>query len=523
MGKKKSRSKPQDLVSLEATAHKLQSLLTAPDYMGFVQSGSLQGVREKLVRINFMTIRNVVDRIPLLNAIINAQIDHVRQFCHYTIEKNTPGFTLVKADGSKVEESDEAIRKQLVEFIEQTGFNYDDQREDDYSDYAAMFTREVLVIDQIATEIQRNRKGESVAFWLLDGSYIKRVNPNNSRFNKNVRYVQQIEDKIYNQYTSEDLIFDYKNMRADLRFRGYGYSITEQCIDLITTLLFGYNYVRDQLLRDRIPKGFLQVMGDIGQTQLDSIRRYWYAAMSGAGGQWNIPILPSGKDGVGIDFKAMGQSNRDMEYHKLMMFLSSVVAAVAGMDLAELGIKADDSQAIIGESSKGRTDTSRSRWLRALLMFLEQHTNKVLRKVTTDWRLQFVGIDREDELNKANIRKAELESRLTINELRKQAGDPPLEGEGYDYCNHILNPQAIQLIMADKQNAMAGDIGGDGAPGEGDGMFDDEFQDPSTWDPDNEDTGDGEDKESVYDDEFQDPKDFMKSRPEEKVVRIIIQ
>ena len=522
--KKRTQQRPSDLVTVEASVKKLSSLLTMPEMMGYVQSGNLQGVREKLVRINFRTIRDVVDRIPLLNAIINAETDHVRQYCQYTKEKNRPGFTFIKSNGEEITEADEETIKNLIEFIEQTGFFYDDQREDDFSDYAALFTRETLVIDQIATEIQYNRKGEAIAFWLLDAAYIKRVNPESSKFGKNVRFIQQIDNTIYNEYTSDDLLFDYKNMRADLRYRGWGYSLTEQCIDMITTLLFGYNYLRDQLLRDRVPRGFISVMGDVGQTQLDSIRRYWYNAMSGAGGQWNLPILPSGKDGVGIDFKLLGQSNKDMEYHKLMMFLSSVVAAVAGMDLAELGIKTDDSQSIIGENSKGRVDASRSRWLVAQLAFLEQHLNKILRKLTKDFKLKFVGVTKEDEQAQEQIRKTSLETRLTINEIRKSVGDPEIEA---DWANVVLNPQAIQMIMADKNAQMQQDMSG-GEEGGGD-IFSDDFQDPRTFDPGDDDGDDDGDGDSPYSDDFQDPKtfdpgeDMSKSVDSEKVIRIVIE
>lgn len=523
MAKKRNRdNKPNDFVTVEASVKRLQSLLTAPPMSQFVQSGNLQGVREKLVRINFMTIRNVVDRIPLLNAIINAQTDHIRQYCAFAQEDTQPGFKFIKSNGEEVTENDTEQIKALTEFVEQTGFEYDDDREDDLSDYAAMFTRETLTIDQIATELQRNRKGEVCGFWLLDGSTIKRVNQDDKKFSRNIRYVQQIENKIFNEYTADNLIFDYKNLRADLRFRGWGYSITEQCIDLITTLLFGYNYVRDQLLRDRMPKGFIQVMGDVGQPQLDSIRRYWYAAMSGAGGAWNIPILPSGKDGVGIDFKTMGQSNRDMEYHKLMMFLSSVVASVTGMDLAELGIKADDSTAIIGESSKARVETSQKRWLRSQLAYLEQHLNKVIRKVSGEWKLKFTGIEREDEMQKEQMRKVALETRMTINEIREQVGDEPIDEP---WANVILNPQAIQMIMAQMNQQMSEGAEGGEPGGEEGGEFNEDFQDPETWEPGDESDDDNEDEESPFNEDFEDPKEFMKSRrsgKEEKVIRIVV-
>ena len=83
-------------------------------------------------------------------------------------------------------------------------------------------------------------------------------------------------------------------------------------------------------------------MGDAGKPQLDAIRNYWYAAMSGAGGSWNIPIVPSGKEGVGIDFKLLGHNNKDMEYHKMMLFLSSMIAAVFSIDLMVYYVKVSE-------------------------------------------------------------------------------------------------------------------------------------------------------------------------------------
>lgn len=436
------------MVNLDSTLKQLQTQLTDPRIHRWLWSGA-QGVRERLLKIDFDVLRNVVDKIPLINAIINARIDQVMPFCHYETDEQQQGFQIViddrygKTEGSVVDSE----VGQLAEFIEQTGFQFDPDREDDFMDYIQMMVRDLNVIDQISTEVQFNRVGEPVAFWALDGSTIVRVTDEN-QFAKNIRFVQQIETKIYNEYTADQLVFDYKNKRVDVRYRGYGYSLVEQCIDVITTLLFGYNYMRDQMIRDRVPKGFISVMGDAGKEQLDSIREYWYASMSGAGAQWNIPILPSGKDGVGIDFKTLGQSNKDMEYHKLMMFVSSLCAAVMGMDLAEIGIKTDDSQALIGENPAPRLQFSKSRGLESLLSFVEQHVNKLLRKVTTKYRFKFVGVEPEDQEKRMSILGKDVTIRRTINEIREDDGLEPIED---DYANVVLNAQAVQIYLNAKQ------------------------------------------------------------------------
>jgi len=518
-----SANKPSDSPSLEATTKKLQSLLVSPNWPGFMRGGTAKGVREKLLKIDFQTIRNLVDRVPLLSAIINVRVEQVKAFSKYVKPKEPgKGYEFYCSDPSvTASKKDLKVFYKLSEFLSQTGVNYDSLREDDFADYLEMVTRETLTIDQIGTEIQRNRAGEVMAFWLLDGATLKRLDPKDYEaenkdlhITKDTRFCQMVDQKLMNVYTDEDLIFDYKNKRADIRYRGFGYSPVEQCVDIITTLLFGYNYARDQLMRDRVPKGFIQVMGDVGSEQLDAIREYWYSAMSGAGGQWNIPIVPSGKDGVGIDWKNIQASNRDMEYHKLMMFLTSIISAVFNIDTAELGIKTDDSAPIMGERSADRIQASKDRGLMGILSFIEQHVNKILRKVTTDFKFRFTGIEIEDEGALADLRKKEVETRMTINELREQDGLEPLED---DYANVVLNPQSVQIYMSDKnaaaqkeqQDAEGGDEGygdeGEGFPDGSEGAMQDE--------------GDGSEGTEV---DWQD--DFAKSmKSPKKTIRVTIE
>lgn len=149
-------------------------------------------------------------------------------------------------------ESNPRTVNQLKEFLYQTGFDYDSLREDDFQDYVQMLIRETYTIDQIATERQYNRAGEVCAFWLLDGATISRTTDAGA-FARGVRFVQRVQDQIIEEY-KDNLIFDYKYKRADFRYRGYGYSPIEMATDVITTLLFGYRYIQDQLVRGRVHK-----------------------------------------------------------------------------------------------------------------------------------------------------------------------------------------------------------------------------------------------------------------------------
>lgn len=463
--KQETKKEKNQLINAEATINKIKALMVDPNTMNWVARGGARAVRERLLKINFDVIRNVVDRIPLINAIINTRIDQVIPFCKFVTDQQAregeKGFSIVpinpdaKLDKGKV--------RQLGEFFEQTGFKYDAKREDDFFDYIQMLNRDLLTIDQIATEVQFNRLGEAVAFWVMDAATIKRTTEDYPK--KNVSFVQEVDGKIKAEFNNNNLLFDYKNKRVDIRFRGYGYSHVEQCIDIITTLLFGYNHLRDQFIKDKIPKGFISVVGDIDQEGIETIQNYWYSAMSGAGGQWAIPILPTGKNGLGMDFKNIGQTNKDMEYHKLMGFVSSIIAAVFSFDIAELGLKYDDANQLIGESQAPRIESSKDRGLRSLLMFDQQHCNKILRKVTTDYKLIFVGFEIEDEKRKVEIREGLLRSTKSIDELRKADGEIPYNE---DWSKIPLNPYVVQMVQADKQKEQGGGQDqGEGGFGEG--------------------------------------------------------
>lgn len=455
------------IYTAESTLRKLKSEFE--DKLLFMSQGSIvDNVRTRALAINFQVLRNAAQKLSIANMIINTREMQIMPFLHPTKEVGEPGFVI-----SKKGKLDRRLKKKdkkseaITEMIQQTGFVYDGGREDDFIDFGKMFIRELLTIDQVACELQRNKKGEIGAFWLLDGATISRCTAEGYQGDPKLAYVQEVEGQVTAVYTREDLIFDYMFKRADLVHRGYGFSLLEQAIDLVTTLVLGISYNRDMFLKDKVPKGFLALQGEADRETIEAVERYWMMAMTGIGARFRIPVIPSGKEGVSIDFKTLNPTNRDMEYYKLMLFFLALFAGVFGMDLAELGIKTDTTQQALGENIEGRVKYSKDRGVEALLTFLRGFMNKIIRKIDEDYELTFVGVNPTDEAKKYDVAARAIDSTRTTNEMRVEDGLEELEGEENDMVASSNLNQLRQILQAAQQMPAAGGEGEEGMPQEG--------------------------------------------------------
>ena len=444
---------PKDIKKVNSLLDKMNARLNEP------VSNKKKGEKnvDRMMEISFKTLRYMAHKDSLISGIIKKRCDQVKPFLRPLVadryDEDERGFRVVRRNNGETDKKS----KELTEFFSNTGFDYDPKREDDIINATDLIIRDLLTIDQVAIEIRRRQNGDVFDFWVLDGATIVRT------FDKKHTFAQDIskasfatdlenkslasQEKNYTFFTNDDIIFDYMNERSDIAYRGYGYSPIESSIDLITTFLFGINYNRDQFIRDKVPKGFLKVMGDVNSTTLNQIRNYWYQQMSGYGARFKIPIIPSGKEGVGMDWQQIGHNNRDMEFHKLIQLVMSLKASCFGIDLAELGIKTDDSQSIIGESGEPRLQNSKDSGLGSLLIFIEQLYNKILRKIDEDYAFEFVGVKNDDKKAKSDLAKARLDTVYTIDEIRELNGQEPFNEK---WSKIPLNDKVVQMIQAEQ-------------------------------------------------------------------------
>ncbi|KKM81257.1 hypothetical protein LCGC14_1331630 [marine sediment metagenome] len=452
----KARKEGNQLYTYDSTLRKLKTHWE--DSLMYLTRTSIHAeVRERFFTINYPVLRRMAERLSMVSAIINTRQQQIMPFLKPASETGQPGFCIhKKGEFDKRYKKKDKRAEEIQAMIEQTGFIYDPFREDDFIDFGLMVVREALVIDQVAIELQRNRRGEVSAFWLVDGATIFRCTEKGYEQNKKLAFVQILDGKVEASYTKEEMIFDYMFKRADLHHRGFGYSLLEQAVDLITTLIFGITYNRDQFVKDKVPKGFIALQGEADAEAMEAVERYWQAAMTGVGARFTIPIIPSGKEGVSLDFKTLNPSNKDIEYYKMMLFFLSLFASVFGMDLAEMGIKTDTHQTFVGENLEGRIKYSKARGLESLLTFMQSIMMKIMKKIDEDYEFVFVGIDKEDEERKYKVVKAAIESDRTINEMREEDGLDAKDGEEYDT---VLNSNLVQIrqLLSQQQSEAEGE------------------------------------------------------------------
>ncbi len=413
-------------------------------------------------KLDYRVLRVVAERAWIINAIIGHQIRSARPFMKPSTDNNIRGFQLRLKDKDRSPSAREKeLMKVYTEFFLNTGYGSDPGREDDMTAFSAKVIRDLLTLDQVTTELQRTQVRKVYAYWAVDPATIFKCSEEGYNGDDRIRYIQEVDLAITAYYSRDDLIFDYQNPRTDVNHSGYGYSVVEQAIDLITGMINSFMYNMGFFTEDRLPRGMLLLQGDADMEEVEMIEDYLVNIMSGGPmSKWRVPIIPAGNGGSGgegrkFEWVSLQGSNKDMEFSQWTEFLWSSVAALFGIDLEELGIKTSKSTSVIPENSAPRIEASKSHGLGSVLSFLEAHYQKILDRLDPRFDFEFLGYERDDPSLKNATREAELRTFKTIDELRAEADLKPF---GEDWSKVPLNPYVVQLMQS-AQGQAGGEAG----------------------------------------------------------------
>ena len=243
-------------------------------------------------------------------------------------------------------------------------------------------------------------------------------------------------------------------------------------LTFINSLTFNSN----GLSRGAIPKIAIAMGKDAGYTQeqLEDAQDEWAANFEAMDGQWNIPLLNS-------DAKVLNlmPNNRDMEYQKYMEFTGALTCAIMGIDSSELGLRLNQAQAVLSENSDGKQIFSKNRGVREMLSGFSYVINRFLEvsgyNFANDFRFIFNGMSTEDKGFEADLRKKDVETIKTVDEVRAELDLPPLkDGLGDVILNSVFmqNKQALEMAAQGEDGDMA--MGDDIDDDEGFGGFSDD-------------------------------------------------
>ena len=438
--------------------------------------------------ISCRILRRVSEKAWVLNLCIQNLTKKIRPYLKPATEENQRGFK-IKHKGVAEKKAAQA----LEQFFLKTGDIEDSKRKDDLDKYTTKIIRDICQLDQIAAEIQRTRGGEVCAFWAVDAATVEVALPE-SEDATGVSYAQVINHIPYAYYAQDEFIFDCMNPRTDIEKAGYGYSIVEQAIDLITSAINTFMYNAGFFTENKLPRGILLLNGDADTGDVEDIEDYISNIMSGPpSSQWKIPIIPSGKDKSGdssgrrFEWVNLQGTNKEMEFGNWYDLQLSGVVGMFGFSMEDLGLHSQKSQSLLGLNTEPKQEASKSLVLGDMLGFLQKHFNQILAYKNPAFEFEFVGYEKDDPKLTYEIDRDEVSTWKALNEKRAEKGQDALDFTKIKNPADLpMNPQAIQAWQALQQQSGSpfGDMGEGGDFG-----------------PDDENRETGEEAETGADDE----------------------
>lgn len=411
--------------------------------------------------VDCQTLRRVSKKAWIINLCITNVQKKIRPFLKPSTNRNLRGFVVKKIgeDVIKAAGRKSAERETIEKFLLNCGFEESSDR-DNFNRFCTKIVRDVLEIDQVATEILYTRAGKPYAFCAVDGATIEKIMPDQDN-PYDIKFVQLIDNIPTAYYPEGTLIFDYQNPRTDVEHPFYGYSYVEQAIDLITSSINAFTYNAGFFTENKLPRGMLLLDGNASQETVEQMEDYLADIMSGTtANQWRVPIIPAGNGTGGesnsIKWVQLGGTNREMEFQGWLDFLVSGIVSLFGCSMEELGLHSSKSQPVFERNTAPEIEASKSLVLGDMLAFLQQFINRIIKKVFPGYEIEFVGYERDDPQQVLSLAKQELESYKTLNEVRKEKGLPPLKAKWADECP--ANPQFVQMYQASQMSGEMEDM-----------------------------------------------------------------
>lgn len=434
-----------------------------------------------------MSVKNSV-----VGAVINTRVNQVSAFTKPArFSEGGVGYKIRLRDPSETPNAEQKEVMNSIElFLENCGFS-DDSDRDDFDTFIRKIVRDSLTYDQMCFEIIPDRKGKPAEILAVDAATIRAASENYqadqtwmemvpNKKNEEVKWVQVVDGTIVSWFTARELAFGVRNPRTNINLQPYGFSELEQLIHQITSHLYAEEYNSKFFSQGGTTKGIINIKSDpngIGnKEQLDSFKRQWRAQVNGMTGAWKTPVLQVPN---GIEYINVSQSNREMEFEKWMNYLVNIVCAVYQIDPAEVnfpnnGGVSGNGGSVFESSQEVKLKNSKDKGLKPLMRFIESIINKfVVSKFSQDYVFVFTGLDDKSEEKKAELDTKQVKTWRTVNEIRKEHGEKPLENGDI-----ILDPSYLNYIQ---QKEMAAQHGGMGEEPMGDDMGDDEEPDYSDY------------------------------------------
>jgi hypothetical protein len=412
------------------------------------------GYKDRPSGLTYWTLEEMVRRVPVVTAIHQTRTEQVANFAIPQQNDRDPGFRVKLRDKTKNTTKAERKRaREIEDWLMWTGSTRKFGK-DSFETFLQKIVRDSLTYDQASFEVVDNRKGEPSDFYAVDAATIRIADvplgadldddPNRARF------VQIYDEVVIAEFAAHELCLGIRNPRTGIRLNGYGYSEMEMMINVVTALLWTFEYNKRFFSQGSAPKGILNFRGSIPDKKLDAFRRQWYQLISGVANAWRTPVVNSEE----IQHINLHTSNRDMEFSAWNDFLIKICSAIYLFDPAEIGFiygNTGQTTQMFQAPAEQRIKHSKDRGLRPLLRKTASWVNHYLVwRIEEDFEVEFTGLDSKSSDQIADLQKKQVTYLKTVDEIRAEDDMDPLpDGKG----EVILDPTWLQFAQAKDMEA----------------------------------------------------------------------
>lgn len=419
--------------------------------------------------LSFDTLRRMGD-IFIIRSVVNTRVEQVQNFLHFSLDEQKAGFTIKKKQSrfenktKELTEEDKKKIEQIVDFLENGGARDKWESFDTFQDFGRKIVFDSLTLDQLAFEVTRDRGWNLSKFRAIDASLIRLLDSNDPKLQSEFekyrfkgylpRFCMVWDNQIVqNPVTKEHVIFypwelgyGVRNKSTNIYKNGYGTSELETLVNIITYILWGFEYNGNFFSKGSQPKGFINVKNsNIDNTTLNEFRQAWTQTMRGVSNSHRTPII----NGIDLEWVDLQRNNRDMEFTEWVKFLLIITCSVYRIDPSELGFQFKDQAQIFGQDGqKERLDHSKEKGLKPLLLFVQNIINHfIVSELDENFEFVFTGIEIEDEEKQVSLDKTKLESGMvSMEDMFKK-----YSGRDFDPEKDTILNQVYQSAAAQKQ------------------------------------------------------------------------
>jgi len=230
----------------------------------------------------------------------------------------------------------------------------------------------------------------------------------------------------------------------------YGRSAISTLTTVLQALIYAIEHHKEQFTEDVVPKGYIKMLG-ASSDEIQDFSNAWLEQMrvKDSAGTWrknfyNLPIV--GHDG---EFVRIGWSNEELQLITQQEWFAKLVWSCIGITPSELGYTMDSNRATeVVQSRVGRRRT-----IKPMLKILQHSINSNI--LWTDFsdkiEFRFKLEDLDEDIQRQTLYQLMLANGVkTINEIRAENGDKPLEGGDEPFAN--LNKQQPQALLSWNQD-----------------------------------------------------------------------